>query len=1013
MGGQVVLACHMHGGRREDMTKLRRRLFVLAVIAVLSIVAGCGSDSSPEAKSGEPLRFAPVYSSKNGALHLRVTAQTRASTIAGKPYKRMFVYKTELIDNKGRQKGGTTSAYIGAQWSVQPGDTLTIDYVNRLGPARFQPFADRKPGEAPPPPQEVPQPLNLHTHGLSVSPSGNSDNVLLSIPQGRSNRFVIKIPKTQDHGLYWYHPHIHGVTDEQVYNGLAGHIVVSRADGDFKQFDGLDVHPLMIRYNVREAGRKKGEKGELIDASAFDTKGTALDAPDVKGAKKRGAMIYTVNGQLRPKIKLRAKTASKPAASQVWAMTNVTGSATYVLALDEVAKADASKRHVVGDPVDFTIVSIDGTPLPKPKVLTGSAAKRGYLLGQGGRVAILVQGPSSPSKVVRLLQIQNRSGTGRASAYDSRGLQEGERAKAIGGWRDYTRDVLATTQHDARALTRHVDTPATLTTNYKHDPDDLPTGRVDNRRTFDFNGVAAPSKQSPNQFPVDGALFPSNRVAQPKAGTVEEWTIRNLSSLHHPFHVHTQSAKVMKIVAPKPSPNTTPPGEFTTVQSVTELTQKKPATWTQDVVNLPPAKVGADGMPIMKKGVVDQPGKIVLRLRFGFLGEYVEHCHRLPHEDRGMMSLVRTIPHDPVYAVTSGSGKQARVAVYRSSNDTVVADRIAPFVTAPAGAVPSTAIGDVDDDAIPDLAVASGASIRTAVKIYLGKDHYKRVSAVVHPFENKRTGASVALGDLNADGRDELVTGMGRGHVPRVAIFDGETRHRLADFNAYDANFAGGVSVATGMLEEGGRNSLVTGAGPGKLAHPKVNVYNFDLFGDAHGNFPDVRSKLKPKRVAQFDGAESRSTGVSVATGNPYAGSGGFSNILTTPLSGEAKVQIFTIQQEMGPANDSDVSASGTRPHDEHGHGSDVSDSGATRPHNYQPTTTRTAQRIDEVKLDMPADVATLSTPTGAQLLVVARKGGAVSLWESTRKILPKAHQHTTIKRTRTLEAQGRRVSGI
>lgn len=977
------------------MSKLRRRSTLLAVILPVAILAACGGDDEPHNETDQPLALAPVYSSHNGALHVRVTAETTRSSIAGREYDRMFIYKTELVGNTGSKQAGTTSSYVGAQWSVQPGDTLTIDYVNRLGTARFKPLGKEL--------QEVPQPLNLHTHGLTVSPSGNSDNVLLSIPQGRSNRFVIKIPKTQDHGLYWYHPHIHGVTDEQVYNGLAGHIVVGRADGDFKQFDKLSVHPMMIRYNVREDGSDEGDEGELIDASAYDTKGTALDVPDEGGKPgdpPRGKMIYTVNGQLRPKVKLRAATAAEPAESQVWAMTNITGSATYILALDEIDEDDARDREAEGEPVDFTIVSIDGTPLPKPKVLKGEAAKQGYLLPQGGRVAILVQGPSSPSKVVRLLQVQNRSGTGDASAFDSQGLETKDgTSRAIGGWRDYTRDVLATTEHDPAATAPHVARPKALTTNYARESEESALARapVARKRTFDFDGVAAPSKRSPNEFPINGGLFPSNRVDQPKAGTVEEWTIRNLSSLHHPFHVHTQAARVMKVIAPKPDPDTTPTGEFPTIQSVTNLNQKKPASWTQDVVNLPPAGVGADGMPIMKNGKVARPGVVVLRLRFGYLGEYVEHCHRLPHEDRGMMSLVRTIPHDPIYAVTSGSGSGARVSVYRSSDHTVVGDALVPFADAAAGAVPRTAIGDVDDDGVPDLAVASGAGMRTEVRVYLGKDDYGRASTVLHPFGRERTGASVALGDLNGDGRDDLVTGMGSGGAPRVAIFDGETQDKLADFDAYDdATFEGGVSVATGMLEEGGRISLVTGAGPGALGEPKVKVYNFDLFGGANGAFPDVRRELIAEEVVSFDGAGPSSVGVRVATGNPYAASGGFSNVLVTPLSAGPKVGIFTIAQAM-----------------DHAHGGDLAASGVTRPHDYQPTTKRTARRVDEVQLDAAADVATLSTATGAQLLVVPRAGGPLRLWESKARRLPKAGKPSTIKRGKALQAQGRGVSGI
>jgi FtsP/CotA-like multicopper oxidase with cupredoxin domain len=474
------------------MTKVARRLCLVVVIVAASVIAGCGGGSASQIESGEPLRSAPVYSSENGALHLRVTAETARSSIAGKEYDRMFIYRTELVGGAGRKTEGTTSSYVAAQWSVQPGDTLTIDYVNRLGPARFAPFGEKT--------QEVPQPINLHTHGLTVSPSGNSDNVLLSIPRGRSNRFVIKIPRTQDHGLYWYHPHIHGATDEQVYNGLAGHIVVGRADGDFKEFDGLVVHPMMIRYNVREAGTATEDKDELIDASAFDTKGTALDVPDRPRGPLRGKMIYTVNGQHRPRIGLRAADATKPAESQVWAMTNITGSATYILALDEVAKKDEWNRKKVGRPVDFTIVSVDGTPLPKPKVLEGAAAQRGYLLGQGGRVAILVQGASDPSKVVRLIQVQNRSGTGKASAFDSQDLPKGKPSKPIGGWRDYTREVLATTAHDPSRSGRHVDTPATLTTNYYHRDENLATAHVARKRTFDFDAVAPPTKESPNEF---------------------------------------------------------------------------------------------------------------------------------------------------------------------------------------------------------------------------------------------------------------------------------------------------------------------------------------------------------------------------------------------------------------------------------------------------------------------------------------------------------------------------------
>jgi FtsP/CotA-like multicopper oxidase with cupredoxin domain len=52
---------------------------------------------------------------------------------------------------------------------------------------------------------------NLHTHGLHVSPAGNSDNVLLDILPGETFDYEFAIPRDGTSGLYipgfyWYHP---------------------------------------------------------------------------------------------------------------------------------------------------------------------------------------------------------------------------------------------------------------------------------------------------------------------------------------------------------------------------------------------------------------------------------------------------------------------------------------------------------------------------------------------------------------------------------------------------------------------------------------------------------------------------------------------------------------------------------------------------------------------------------------------------------------------------------------
>ena len=62
------------------------------------------------------------------------------------------------------------------------------------------------------PPQMTSSPLNLHVHGVHVSPKGNADNVMLHIPAGESNTYTYNIPKNMPQGAYWYHSHLHTLT---------------------------------------------------------------------------------------------------------------------------------------------------------------------------------------------------------------------------------------------------------------------------------------------------------------------------------------------------------------------------------------------------------------------------------------------------------------------------------------------------------------------------------------------------------------------------------------------------------------------------------------------------------------------------------------------------------------------------------------------------------------------------------------------------------------------------------
>lgn len=101
------------------------------------------------------------------------------------------------------------------------------------------------------PPALTESPLNLHTHGLHVSPSGNADNVLLSIPAGMGNTYTYDVPENMPNGLYWYHSHRHTMTSQQTYAGLAGLLEIGRPDGNLPLVtqNDIPIRNTAIQYN--------------------------------------------------------------------------------------------------------------------------------------------------------------------------------------------------------------------------------------------------------------------------------------------------------------------------------------------------------------------------------------------------------------------------------------------------------------------------------------------------------------------------------------------------------------------------------------------------------------------------------------------------------------------------------------------------------------------------------------------------------------------------------------------
>ncbi len=79
----------------------------------------------------------------------------------------------------------------------------------------------------------------------------------------------------------------------------------------------------------------------------------------------------------------------------------------------------------------------------------------------------------------------------------------------------------------------------------------------------------------------------------------------------------------------------------------------------------------------------------------------------------------------------------------------------------------------------------------------------------------------VAGGDVNGDGRDDIITGADEGGGPHVQVVTLQSTGpaMLSTFFAYDIGFTGGVRVGAADIDGDGRAEILTGAGPGHGPH--------------------------------------------------------------------------------------------------------------------------------------------------------------------------------------------------
>ncbi len=132
------------------------------------------------------------------------------------------------------------------------------------------------------------------------------------------------------------------------------------------------------------------------------------------------------------------------------------------------------------------------------------------------------------------------------------------------------------------------------------------------------------------------------------------------------------------------------------------------------------------------------------------------------------------------------------------------------------------ASGDVNGDGHADIITGAGPGTTGGhVKVFDGTNLNLLYSFLTQP--GVAGGVFVAAGDLDGDGKADIIVGSDTELLPAVKVYNGATGALHASFFAYDTTFRGGVRVAAGDINGDGRADLVTGAGPSAAGgHVKV-----------------------------------------------------------------------------------------------------------------------------------------------------------------------------------------------
>jgi len=225
------------------------------------------------------------------------------------------------------------------------------------------------------------------------------------------------------------------------------------------------------------------------------------------------------------------------------------------------------------------------------------------------------------------------------------------------------------------------------------------------------------------------------------------------------------------------------------------------------------------------------------------------------------------------------------------------------------------AMGDLNGDGIPELVTVPGRNGGGMVKVFdiLTGAELTQYRIQAHP-TNFVNGLNVAVGDVDGDGWNDIITVPGRG-VSDVKVFRNQISTNAADpftdtsyraFMAWTKKFIGGSSVAAADLTGDGKAEIILGSGSGMRA--TINVYNVST---AATTYSPIRTILP--FANKFKGGVSVSVGRLNADGTPdiIAGAGPSGNSQVMTFNGATGAQLSSFFAYTDKSKSSPVRAIG------------------------------------------------------------------------------------------------------